>query len=69
MSLKRRLEKIEDSVGQKNRGFPPLVIIYKDEADRKKKLKEYTAKYGKDVRGQIIFLPKNKDNNNGNSIR
>ncbi|MCU0666908.1 MAG: hypothetical protein MUF05_07435 [Candidatus Omnitrophica bacterium] len=68
MSLKRRLKKVEDSMRQKNRDFPPLVIIFKDEADRKRKLKEYNAKYGKGIRQTIIFLPEQKDDNSRNSI-
>lgn len=63
MSLERRLKKIEDSVGKKNKDFLPLIVIYKDEADKEKQLREYTVKCGEDFSGQrrIIFLPKPKD--------
>ncbi len=57
MSLKRRLSKIENLVG-KNKDSAPLVIIYKNQVDKGKKLREYREKYKE--RRPVILLPEQR---------
>lgn len=66
MDIIKRLDKIERTVKTNSQDSAPLVIIYKDEEDKEKKLKEYYAKYGEGTpyKGKLILimLPEHKSN-------
>jgi hypothetical protein len=55
MSLKSRLRKIEEKVGEKSIDFAPIMIILYEDDNEEEIIKKYKAKYGEDYSPRIVL--------------
>lgn len=62
MSLKRRLKKIEDSVGKKNKNCSPMMMFLFEDDDEEAILRRYREKYGEYFQPRMVIkLPETRE--------